>query len=240
MAIDFSKTKKARTKKEEEPESFLPVVRPTADIARMGILKFENEIKLMTIEAAQITTIENDETLSKASELAGRAKKLYDVIEKERKDIVESPNKWVSSINNFTKSFTTPLRSIFSTESDLNRKITQYNSHKELERRKQEEAARKETEALQKKLNEDAKKIGVEAPIVPEMVMPKAETVVRTDSGSSFQRKDWVFEMEDENLLPRDCLMRNDQAIRAKIKAGIRTIPGVRIFEKSSTTFRTA
>ena len=239
MTIDFSKTKKARAKKDEEPpESFLPVVRPTADIARAGLLKFENEIVLMTAKAAQITIV-GDESLAEAVELGIQAKKLYNAIEKERKDIIDAPNKFVSSINNFSKNFTAPLFSIFSTDGDINRKISQYRTREELKRRQQEEEARKATEELQKKINEDAKKMGVIAPIVPDIVMPKAKTVTRVDSGSSFQRGEWTFEVEDEELLPRDCLMRNDQAIRAKIKAGIRTIPGVRIFEKSSTVFKT-
>jgi len=237
MAIDFSKTKKARAKKDEEPpESYLPVVRPTADIARAGLLKFENEIVLMTAKA-ELITIENDETLDEAVELGTGAAKLIKIIEHQFEEIIAAPKEFVKKITNFKKTFTLPL---FAIKEGMGIKVNQYRTKQELNLRQQEEEARKATEELQRKINADAEKAGVEPPRVPDIVIPKAETITRVESGSSFQRKDWVFEMEDENLLPREYLMVNDQAIRAAIKAGIRKIPGVRIFEKSSTTFRTA
>ena len=192
MAIDFSKTKKARAKKDEEPpESYLPVVRPTADIARAGLLKFENEIVLMTAKA-ELITIENDETLDEAVELGTGAAKLIKIIEHQFEEIIAAPKEFVKKITNFKKTFTLPL---FAIKEGMGIKVNQYRTKQELNLRQQEEEARKATEELQRKINADAEKAGVEPPRVPDIVIPKAETITRVESGSSFQRKDWVFEM---------------------------------------------
>lgn len=59
-------------------------------------------------------------------------------------------------------------------------------------------------------------------------------------------RVDWKFEVVDAALLPRDLLMPNEAAIKARV-AGLKAtlsnvddakIPGVRIFEKVGSTFR--
>lgn len=71
------------------------------------------------------------------------------------------------------------------------------------------------------------------APVIPEV--PKA---VRTETGSAHQRMTWEFEIVDAGNIPREYLMIDEKAIRQAVKAGIRQIPGVRIFEQASTTFR--
>lgn len=71
------------------------------------------------------------------------------------------------------------------------------------------------------------------APVIPEI--PKA---VRTESGSAHQRMTWVFEVTHETDIPRRYMSVDEQKIRQAVKAGIRQIPGVRIFEQASTTFR--
>lgn len=47
-------------------------------------------------------------------------------------------------------------------------------------------------------------------------------------------RKVWKFEVTDPMAVPGEFLVINETAIRDAIKAGIRTIPGVRIYEEAS------
>lgn len=82
----------------------------------------------------------------------------------------------------------------------------------------------------------------------PKAVAPK--DVVRVASAATgvavSGRIDWKFEITDASLLPRELLMPNEAAIKAKV-AGLKAtlssiddakIPGVRIFEKVGTSFR--
>jgi hypothetical protein len=93
-------------------------------------------------------------------------------------------------------------------------------------------AALKRTIAEEKEAAEAPIQVAV-APVIPEI--PKA---VRTESGSAHQRMTWTFEIEDGTKVPRAYLAIDEQKIRQAVKAGIRQIPGVRIFEQASTTFR--
>ena len=77
------------------------------------------------------------------------------------------------------------------------------------------------------------------APQVPEPIMPEAKAITRTDSGTSYQRKVWTFEIVDLLDLPRAFLMVDEKGIRDAVRMGTREIPGVRIFEKTETSFRT-
>jgi hypothetical protein len=81
----------------------------------------------------------------------------------------------------------------------------------------------------------------------PAYVAPKETVRVATTTGVALSgRVDWKFEVTDATLLPRDLLMPNEAAIKARV-AGLKAtlsniddakIPGVRIFEKVGSTFR--
>jgi sRNA-binding protein len=138
----------------------------------------------------------------------------------------------------------------------------------EIERQKREQAARRAAAELQAKLDaeaaeatrkaqEEAKKAGLKpetvekivAPQVPEPIMPEEKQVTRTDSGSSYGRKEWTAEVENVDLIP---VLYLAQACRTKkgtealtsvlkdaVKMGIREVPGVKIWEKPTTVFKT-
>ncbi len=92
---------------------------------------------------------------------------------------------------------------------------------------------------MQEQINREAKKKGIEAPVVTAPVMPERERVTRTETGSSYQTKRWTFEIVDQEKVPRDYLMVDNEKIRKAVQGGIRSIPGVKIFEKVVTSFRT-
>jgi hypothetical protein len=114
-------------------------------------------------------------------------------------------------------------------------------------KQKEDEAARKEREAheaaeieaARKAAEIEAAKHEIEAPTVITPVFAEQQGVVRTEAGSSHQRKVWSFEVVDVNQVPRDYLAVNEQSIRDAVKMGIREIPGIRIFEEVKTIFRT-
>jgi hypothetical protein len=48
----------------------------------------------------------------------------------------------------------------------------------------------------------------------------------------------WSFEVENISTVPRDYLMLDEQKVRNAIRAGIREIPGIKIFQKQQTVYR--
>jgi hypothetical protein len=183
-------------------------------------------------EAHQIT---NEPSLKLAVEYGSQAKRLATHVEKARKATVEEPNRYVKDVNNLAKTFTDPLGKI---EAGLKRKISDYQARQELERRKAEEAARLAREEAQKRIDEEAEKAGVEAPQLPDVVVPEPQRVTRTEEGSAFQRKDWTYDVEDETLVPREYLLIDSIKVRNAIRMGCRAIPGLKIYEKAATVFR--
>ena len=78
----------------------------------------------------------------------------------------------------------------------------------------------------------------VEAPTVPEIVEPEESTSVRTAEGTAYLQNRWTFELEDLAMVPADFLMLDEKKVRAAIKAGVREIPGLKIFEQKSMAIR--
>lgn len=52
-------------------------------------------------------------------------------------------------------------------------------------------------------------------------------------------RRNWTYRVINEALIPRDCLSEDSKKINAKIKAGIREIPGLQIYQDVSVSTRT-
>jgi len=119
-------------------------------------------------------------------------------------------------------------------------------------RRQAEEAAR--LEALQNGADhseaEEAAKVAAAmiepAPVVVAQAIPD-ETKTSTESGTVALKKEWTFEILNLRELPDQCLEdRKEHIIKAvspwvsnQIKAGIRNIPGVNVFEQSIIKTRT-
>lgn len=190
----------------------------------------------MVIDAKKID-VKDDESLNIAVMMGGNAKKITKSIEAKKKEVTAEASDFVKSVNGFCKIFTDKLSDI---EMTLKKKISAYQAKIELERRKQEDLAKKAAEDLQKKINAEAEKAGVEAPTVPAPVIPKQETVVRTETGtSSYQVKSWKCRIVDASIVPRQYCEPSTKLLNDAIKLGVREIPGCVIEEISDTRFRT-
>lgn len=115
---------------------------------------------------------------------------------------------------------------------------------KEAESKAQEEARKireaEEIEAAKKKAEEEAAKHEIQAPTVLAPVIPVQEKVTRTDTGaSSYQVKTWKAEIISEADVPREFCSVDMKKINDAVKMGIRAVSGVRIYEETSTRYRT-
>lgn len=58
------------------------------------------------------------------------------------------------------------------------------------------------------------------------------------EDGKLTKVKKWVWELENEALIPREYLTTNEKKIDEAIKQGIRNIPGIKILEKEEISMR--
>lgn len=195
---------------------------------------YEDQVKNMTTDAAKME-VKDDETNGRAVAMAGQSKQIFNAIEKLRKEIIDQPNQFIKAINNFAKIYTQKLKEI---ENGLKVKISRYQVEQERKRRVAEEAAKREAAKLQKKLVKEAKKTG-ETPIqMPVPVMQSAPKVTRTESGSASIRKVWTWKMADGAKVPAEYIVLDSIKINKAVKAGVRNIPGLEIYEESQTVVR--
>lgn len=232
--MDFS-----RVAKEEKVKTKRPPMTPILDldVAKRDLSPYREQIANMVKEAMTLT-VDSDETNALAVELGTRAKKLNKIIKAEKERITEVPSDFVKAVRNFCKGFQDDLNRV---EEITKLKIKVYDDILKLERRKAEEAAKKATEDLQKKIDKEAKKTGVEAPKIEAPVMPEPPKVTRTDSGTSHIRKQWTFEIINPKVVPPEYLTKpvpDYHKIKEAVKAGIREIAGVRIYQETKTIFR--
>ena len=65
-----------------------------------------------------------------------------------------------------------------------------------------------------------------------------SDLVMEVSDGKLTKKSEWVFEVEDESDIPREYLLVDEKKIKSMIKSGIRSIPGIKIFEKTNTSMR--
>lgn len=209
------------------------------DVAKRDLSPYREQVANMVKEAMALT-VDNDESNAMAVQLGTQAKKLNKTLEDEKKRIIEQPfikkvNAFIKAVRNLCKSFQDDLKHV---EDITKQKTKIYQNKIKLKHRKAQEEARKAVEELQKKIDKEAKKAGVEAPKIEAPVIPESPKVTRTDSGTSHIRKEWIFEITDPKKIPREYMKVDEQAIRKAVKAGIREIVGVRIYQETKIIYR--
>ena len=197
--------------------------------------QYENEITIIEIKANEIV-INNNDSLNTAVDYLSHIANTKKRIEDTRKTMVKPINDGLKAINEWFKRFSVPLEKADKT---LRNKILTYRREQERLRREEEERLRKLQEKEQKRLEKQAQKKG--APPPPPVVMPSVELqakTVRGQMGSVSAKKVWDFEIIDVDRIPREFMIPNEKAIRAAVKAGVRSISGVRIFQREDLSVR--
>lgn len=210
------------------------VVDLNIDGARRALRIFEDKVSVMEAEAAAIE-VKSAAAASNATEMTGQVKRLVKSVDDRRKEIIADPDSFVRKVNGFVKPISDRLKAI---EALLKRKLSDHAYQVELQRR---EIERKQNEArieLQRQVDAEAKAKGVESVVIAPVAMPTKKEPVRSDSAVSSAVMVWKHETVNHTLVPRDYLMVDEVSIKAAIKAGIREIPGVRIFEEAEMRVR--
>ena len=210
------------------------VVDLNKDGARRAIAAFSGKLAAMRSEAVALV-VNSTESAKQATEMIGQVKRLAKAIDERRKEIIAEADSFVRFTNCQVKPLADELKE---GEAILKRKLSDYAMRVELQRREIERKQREALVELQKQVDAEAKSKGVETVVLPPVAVPIKKEPVRSDSAVSSAVPVWKHEVIDAKLVPREYLIVDELAIRAAIKAGIRDIPGVRIFEEMEMRVR--
>ena len=201
--------------------------------AELGAYRDQVKMIVTMCRSMQVT---NDEENAKAAEVIGEVKTLLKRIETQRKKIVKPFNSFVKMVNTFSKTFTGPLTDA---EKHLRNIIGRYAFHQEQQRRAREAELRRKMAEEQRRLEEEAKKAGFQPVKLPDMHIPARTGTTRTEASTVSTKMKWAYMVTDKSKLPVEYILPDDKAIKRAISAGVRDIPGVKIFEEPVVRVRT-
>lgn len=117
-------------------------------------------------------------------------------------------------------------------KAEKERQIELAKARAEQERLEAEAAKNKSEETLQKAVEKEAeiKQIEVE--------QPKINVTVKSENSTTSIRKSWVWEIDDAVKVPIEFCEPSKSKIDNAVKAGVRVIEGIKIYEKSTIVTR--
>lgn len=100
--------------------------------------------------------------------------------------------------------------------------------------RKEQERLRKLAEARQERAEKRAEEKGLEAPapVIPMPTVQAPPKTIHTSAGAVRTRTVWKHEVVDFAALPEEYKIADEVKLGKVVRAGVREIPGVRIFEE--------
>lgn len=222
----------------------------------LAVISDENEVEVQLRATAQELCSAAGEVViftradvSHATDLVKAIKDRAKQIEEERTRLVKPFNEGVKQINGRFKAMLAPLQDaetevkgkILSFQREEEKKAREEQQRLEQERLKREQEERKRLEA-----EEDARKAEMEeGEEYDRPAMPVAPAPVAAPVASSFRpttygqtgavstvKKQWASELVDITQVPAEYLLLDQVKVNQAIRAGLRDIPGLRIFEK--------
>ncbi len=203
-------------------ETAVVKIKPEADAQVQAFYKDALGLKRHA-EARNIITVEDLKPATDDLSIIHNVKK---AMEEKRKEYIKPLQEHTKAINDAFKTLMEPIE----TADQITReKILAFNLKQKLIREEQErinnlriEAARAEME-LKGELTESVNQVEVIA---------EAPKRVSTEMGSIGQRDHWTFEIVDFALLPDEYKMPDATKIGKVVRAGLHTIPGVKIWNE--------
>jgi len=169
--------------------------------------------------------------------LVGQASNMLKELEKWRKWAIGPEDTYVRNINAEVRKAATLAKKI----KDLGKqKVADWKSIAELERRKEIKRQEEERKRVQAAIKKEAEEAGVEAPELPAApaVVKEAEIKVTTETGAGVHtRKDWVWNLVEIKDVPLEYMMLDEKKLNSAVRAGVRNIPGIHIYQKETPIF---
>lgn len=212
----------------DEPGSAVVAVNLDLTEAKKRFEGYRAKIKELKAEVEKYK-IESDDDAAALTALLGTVATFRSNVEDTRKAEIKEADTYVRGVNSFVKSFRDDLDAI---TRNGKQKIGQFSYQKELERREEQKKLELARVEEQRRLDAMAKEKDVAPVVVPKMVAPVKTAPIRTETGKSATAFEWTWKLTNLSELPREYMRENPAALDQAVKAGIRKIPGVTIYEK--------
>lgn len=153
--------------------------------------------------------IKNEEDYKKMKKCYSEARKAKNLLEDKRKEINSPFRKKISLVNEKAKSFDELFDKIIEMTTS---KVIDYDKIKHEELRKAAE--------------------------VFSLSIYDVDLTINDDEAYTTEKKTVKFKVNDISLVSRDYLTIDDQKVKEALRAGIRSIPGLEIYEETTTALR--
>jgi hypothetical protein len=205
-------------------------IEPRLDTALIVLLA---EIAKLKSWANSLVIVDETSLMSATEDIAS-VRKLAKSIEEKRREFTDPLNAHLKDINAYFKLVTIPLAE---TDQVISRKILSYRAELDRQRKEAEEINRLREEAAKKEaaLNDGC----ITESVAPVPVPPQLAKTVKTEVGNSATRDNWKVEVIDFTSLPNEYKMPDMVKLGKVVRAGLRNIPGCRIWNEPSLTVTT-
>jgi len=205
-------------------ETALIQIRPDTDEKVVSL--YQEAVKLQ--QYAEVRVIQSDSDIKVATDDLSIIAKLKKAIEEKRKEYISPINEHLKSVNDAFKQFTEPL---IQADTITRQKVLSYRKEQERIRQEQERINQLRLEAAQAEM-----KLKGELTETVELVdvKPEAPRHYRAEMGVLGTAKVAKFELVDFSLVPNEYKMLDSVKVGRVVRAGLRNIPGLRIWEEKS------
>ena len=174
--------------------------------------------------------VENQTEADEANEILKKITHGLKLMEEKRKSFTAPLNQSLKEINETFKQMALPVNAAKTALSD-----------RLMSWRRQEQARIDEERAKAVREEERRRKIqeahAAKGHVVKEDITPVAKPIPFSVNDTTKTRLTWTYEIEDDTKIPRDYLTVNGPAITQAVRAGVRSVPGIRIFQKEIAVF---
>jgi len=186
-----------------------------------------NKAELIVREARAVV-VQDEDSLTAAVDFLGKIATAKKEVDSRRRFFVDPLNQQVKNINDLFRRYGDPLG-----EADriVRNKVLVYQAE---EARRVAEEQQKALEEAKAQAEEASKHPTEEFVPIPINIVEEPEKTVRADAGSATTRQVWTFKIVDPSQVPDEYKVVDEKKIAAVVKAGVRSIPGVKIYPTSS------
>ena len=209
----------------------------TAENVELQVIEQDERVQELTqgslelIERAEGIEIVNDETDLDAAEFLAQVKTARKRVDELRHWFTDPLETHKKNIIARFKSTDAPLEQA---QKIVGGKHLAYQRVQQEAARKEQERLRKLAEAKQARQAQRAEDKGLEAPpvVIPMPTIQAPPKTIHTASGSVTTRTVWRHEVLDMAALPDEYKIADEVKLGKVVRAGVREIPGVRIYEE--------
>uniref|UniRef100_A0A6M3JZT2 Uncharacterized protein n=1 Tax=viral metagenome TaxID=1070528 RepID=A0A6M3JZT2_9ZZZZ len=178
----------------------------------------------LLVDQVAYDPFKDDKYLTEGGFLLNRFSQTAKRIEDQRVSFTAPLTLSMKNINAFFKTFSEPIEQA---NRELRDKLAKHRRELEYKRLEEQMKVEEENKRLAKIAEETNTPIIMPAPIVPDL----NKTI-----GAVTVKKVWTFEIKDQTKIPQEYLVVDEVKVRVAIRAGVRAIAGVTIFQKDEVS----